>query len=121
MALRLYQVIIDAHDPGALARFWAAVLDHDILFEDDDEVIVGSDVHAYPGLCFLRVPDSKTTKNRLHIDLDPDDRDAEIERVVGLGAVRVDIGQGTDETWVVFADPEGNEFCVLSPHRTLVE
>jgi predicted enzyme related to lactoylglutathione lyase len=120
MALRMYHIVIDAHDPGALARFWAAVLDHDVLFEDDDVAVVGSDGHTYPGMCFLRDPGSKTTKNRLHIDLDPDDRDAEVERLIGIGAVRVDIGQGADVTWVVLADPEGNEFCVLSPRRTLI-
>jgi predicted enzyme related to lactoylglutathione lyase len=120
MALSLYHLVIDAHDPGALARFWAAVLDYDILFEDDEDVIIGSDVHSYPGLCFLPVPDTKTTKNRLHIDLDPDDRDAEVERLVSLGAVRADVGQSPDVSWVVLADPEGNEFCVLSPHETLV-
>jgi hypothetical protein len=120
MALSLYQLVIDAHDPAALARFWAAVLDYDILFEDEEQVIVGSDVHRYPGLCFLPVPDTKTTKNRLHIDLDPDDRDAEVQRLVSLGAVPVDVGQGPEVSWVVLADPEGNEFCVLSPHATLI-
>jgi hypothetical protein len=120
MALSLYQLVIDAHDPGALARFWAAVLDYDILFEDEEQVIVGSDVHRYPGLCFLPVPDTKTIKNRLHIDLDSDDRDAGVQRLVGLGAVPADVGQGPDVSWVVLADPEGNEFCVLSPHATLI-
>jgi hypothetical protein len=120
MALRLYHLVIDANDPRALARFWAAALHHDILYEDDDEVIVGSDVHGYPGLCFLRVPGTKSAKNRLHIDLDPDDRDAEVDRLLGLGAVRVDVGQGPEVTWIVLADPEGNEFCVLRPHDTLI-
>ena len=121
MAVRLYQFVIDASDPAALARFWAAVLGHDILFEDEEVVIVGSDEHAYPGLCFLAVSGAKMTKNRLHIDLDPDDRDVEVERLLGLGAVRVDVGQAPDVTWVVLADPEGNEFCVLAPHRTLID
>jgi len=66
------------------------------------------------------VPEAKTTKNRLHIDLDPDDQAAEVDRVIALGARRVDVGQG-DVSWVVLADPEGNEFCVLRPHRSLVE
>jgi hypothetical protein len=121
MALRLYHVVIDANDPGALARFWAAALDHTILYEDDEMAIVGADEHTYPGLCFLRVPGAKVGKNTVHIDLDPDDRDGEVNRLIHLGAGRVDVGQGTDVTWVVLADPEGNELCVLRPHTTLID
>jgi Glyoxalase-like domain len=121
VTVRLYQLVIDSADPRALGRFWAAVLDQSILYEGDDGVIVGRDEQAYPGLCFLPVPEGKTVKNRLHLDLDPDDRDAEVERLLALGAHRVDIGQAPDVTWVVLADPEGNEFCVLSPHRSLVD
>src|SRR5947207_2766414 len=120
MAVRFYQLVIDARDPRSIARFWAAVLDQQVLYESDDEVIVGSDENRYPGLCFVPVPEHKTVKNRLHIDLDPDDRDAEVERIMKLGASRADIGQPPDATWVVLADPEGNEFCVLRPHRSLV-
>jgi len=65
-----------------------------------------------PGLLFVSVPDEKRTKNRLHLDFRPDDRDAEVERLVAMGAKRADIGQG-EQTWVVLSDPEGNEFCVL--------
>ncbi len=120
MALRFYQLAVGCRDPHALARFWAEALGQRIVFETDNEVIVAADEHAYPGITFLPVPEGKTVKNRLHLDLDPDDRDSEVDRLVGLGARRVDIGQG-DVTWVVLADPEGNEFCVLSPHRSLVE
>jgi hypothetical protein len=120
MVARLYQICIDAHDPPALAAFWAAALRQDILFEDDEEVIVGAAPDLYPGLCFLKVPEDKVVKNRLHLDLDPDDRDAEVARLIQLGARRVDIGQGPDVTWVVLADPEGNEFCVLRPHQSLL-
>jgi hypothetical protein len=63
-------------------------------------------------LLFVRVAESKSIKNRLHLDFRPDDRDVEVERLIGLGATRVDIGQG-EPSWVVLADPEGNEFCVL--------
>jgi predicted enzyme related to lactoylglutathione lyase len=121
VAIRLYHLAVDAHDPQSLARFWAAVLDHRILYETAHEVIVGADEHSYPGLCFVPVPERKTVKNRLHIDLDPDDYEAEVERVIGLGARRVDVGQGADARWVVLADPEGNEFCILRPHRSLIE
>ncbi|MFE5617204.1 VOC family protein [Streptomyces sp. NPDC056524] len=121
MAVRMYHVVVDSHDPRAQARFWAQVLDWKILYEDEHEVVIGADEYALPGLCFLPVPESKTVKNRLHIDLTPDDRDAEVERIVELGARRIDIGQGEDATWVVLADPEGNEFCVLRPKRSLTD
>ena len=121
MSVRLYHVVVDAHDPHALAAFWAAALRQHVLAADDDEVVVGSDLNAYPGLCFLRVPEDKLVKNRLHLDLDPDDQDAEVARLIELGARKVDIGQGPDVTWEVLADPEGNEFCVLRPHQSLIE
>jgi predicted enzyme related to lactoylglutathione lyase len=125
MAVRLYTVVIDARNPRALGQFWAEALGWQILAEDDDgEVIVGANEQAYPGLCILRVPETKTIKNRLHLDLVPDDADdkeAEIERLIALGATRVDIGQEADASWVVLADPEGNEFCVLRPHQSLVD
>jgi predicted enzyme related to lactoylglutathione lyase len=121
MGSRFHHLVVDAHDPQALARFWAAVLGHRILSEAEDEVVVGSDEHDHPGLCFVLVPDEKTTKNRLHIDLNPDDQVAEVERIVALGARPVDVGQGTDKSWIVLADPEGNEFCVLRPQRSLVD
>jgi hypothetical protein len=113
MASRWYTVVVDASDPARLARWWAEVLDYRILFEEPDEVVIGRDENTYPGLVFVPVPEAKTVKNRLHIDLNPDDQDAEVERLVDMGARRVDVGQGEKATWVVLADPEGNEFCVL--------
>ena len=68
-----------------------------------------------PDLLFLKVPEAKSLKNRLHIDLRPDDQQAEVSRLEALGAVRVSVGQTAEVTWVVLADPEGNEFCVLRP------
>jgi predicted enzyme related to lactoylglutathione lyase len=109
-----YTTVIDAKDAGAQARFWAAVLDYQLVYEDADEVVIAKDDHTYPGLIFLPNPEAKTAKNRLHIDLNPDDQDAEVERIIGLGAKRIDIGQGDEVPWVVLADPEGNEFCVLT-------
>ena len=117
MALRIEQVSIDAHDPSALATFWGAVLGWKRTYDSDDEVEIEDPEGKESNLLFLRVPDGKTVKNRLHLDLRPDDRDAEVARIEALGATRVDIGQG-DVTWVVLADPEGNEFCVL---RALTE
>ncbi|MFC5722493.1 VOC family protein [Streptomyces gamaensis] len=119
MASSLYTVVIDAHDMRAQAAFWCAVLDWKVVYADEHEVTIGADASATPGLCFVTVPESKTLKNRLHLDLNPDDRDAEVERIVGLGARRVDVGQSAQVTWAVLADPEGNEFCVLSPKRSL--
>ena len=114
MAVRFYTVVIDSADPRSLAAWWAQVLDWKIVFEEPDEVVVAKDDDTYPALVFVPVPEAKTVKNRLHLDLAPDDRDAEVSRLEAFGAKRVDIGQGTDQTWVVLADPEGNEFCVLS-------
>jgi predicted enzyme related to lactoylglutathione lyase len=120
MSLRIQSVLIDSRDPDALATFWESVLGWRRTYADDDEIVLeppkGSrEDGVVPDLLFLRVPDPKTVKNRLHIDLRPDDRDAEVARIEALGARRVDIGQGPDVTWVVLADPEGNEFCVLRP------
>lgn len=70
-----------------------------------------------PGMVFVSVPEEKSLKNRLHIDLAPhtsQDRDAEIARLEKLGATRTDVGQSADVSWTVLTDPEGNEFCVLS-------
>jgi predicted enzyme related to lactoylglutathione lyase len=115
MSSRFYSVVVDSQDPRALARFWAEVLDHEIVEEDDDEVEVQPrEGPTEPALLFVRVPDGKTVKNRLHIDLAPDDQAAEVERVLALGATRADVGQTAKDSWVVLADPEGNEFCILT-------
>ena len=68
-----------------------------------------------PDLLFLRFPEAKSVKNRLHLDLRPEDQLAEVARLEGLGARRADVGQGAEVSWVVMADPDGNEFCVLRP------
>jgi predicted enzyme related to lactoylglutathione lyase len=122
MPLSLHHIIIDAHDLAGMARFWAEVLDWQILSEREREVVIGTEVTAPIGICFMPVRDTKLVKNRLHLDLVPGstDREAEIERVIALGARRVDIGQTGSESWTVLADPEGNEFCVLRPKETLV-
>ncbi|MFD6424311.1 VOC family protein [Streptomyces sp. NPDC060198] len=119
MASSWYTLVVDAHDMSSLSRFWCGVLDWKVVYEDGDEVTIGANAQALPGLCFVPVPERKTVKNRLHIDLSPDDQAAEVERILALGATRVDVGQGGDVSWVVLADPEGNEFCVLRPKRTL--
>jgi hypothetical protein len=106
-------LVIDAEDPGRLARWWAEALGYQITYEKPDEVEIRRTPNQLPGLIFVPVPDAKTTKNRLHIDLRPDDQEAEVERLVNMGARYVDVGQ-RNAAWVVLADPEGNEFCVLT-------
>ena len=115
MGSRWRTVVVDAFDPPRLGRWWAEVLDYRVEREDPDEVHVVPADDAHPRLVFLQSPEAKAAKNRLHIELDPDDRDAEAERLVNMGARHVDVGQAPDATWVVLADPEGNEFCLLQP------
>ncbi len=110
------QVVVDAHDPARLARWWAEALGYTIVAEAPDEVEIRRSPDELPGLLFVPVPDEKTTKNRLHIDLRPDDQEAEVERLVDMGARHVDVGQH-DVGWVVLTDPEGNEFCVLGDRK----
>jgi predicted enzyme related to lactoylglutathione lyase len=119
MPTRLVHVVIDAADPAALARWWAEALGWAITFEAPEHVAVeppGQDGLGVP-LVFVPVADPKVTKNRVHLDLrsaDADDQAAQVARLTGLGARPADIGQG-DVPWVVLADPEGNELCVLDP------
>jgi len=116
--VRIQCVCVDTTDPSRLAAFWAAALGWRVTHSDDDEVVLeppaGSvEEGIVPDLLFLRVPESKSIKNRLHLDLRPDDQAAEVERLVALGASTADVGQGPEATWVVLQDPDGNEFCVL--------
>jgi hypothetical protein len=122
VTVSLHHIVIDSHDLPAQARFWARVLDWRILSEREREVVIGPDENAPVGICFMPVTDRKTTKNRLHLDLTPGPggREAEVERLLALGARRVDIGQTGTESWTVLADPEGNEFCVVRPKATLI-
>jgi glyoxalase superfamily protein len=118
--IRIQCVVVDAHDCGLLARFWSQALGWRITLESEDEWCIeppeGSPaVDVAPDILFVEVTDRKTTKNRLHFDLRPKDQAAEVERLIGLGATRAEVGQSGQETWVVLADPEGNEFCVLAP------
>ena len=112
MTLEWEQTIVDARDPRDLGRWWQQALGWVVVTDDPDVFEIRPAPDRLPGLAFVRVPDAKKVKNRLHLDFRPDDRDAEVARLVDLGARRVDIGQG-EQTWVVLADPEDNEFCVL--------
>ena len=113
--LRIQALSIDSGDPAAIATFWEAALGWRRTYADADEVVLEPPAGDPAGvdILFLRVPEGKAVKNRLHLDLRPKDQAAEVARLEGLGARRVDIGQGSDKTWVVMADPDGNEFCVL--------
>ena len=118
MACRFTELVIDCRDPEVLAAFWAAVLDYRVLSREDGEVEIGPEAGfggPAPTLVFGRVPDPTRGKLRLHIDLNATDRDqdAELERLLALGATRADVGQTGDEGWHVLADPEGNQFCLL--------
>ncbi|WLQ35414.1 VOC family protein [Streptomyces castrisilvae] len=127
MTSRFTELAVDCHDPERLAAFWCEVLDFTVIDRAEGKVEIGSwvptveEVRARqmpPTVVFLQVPESRAGKNRLHLDVSPIDRttEEEVTRLLTLGATRTDVGQGPDRTWVVMADPEGNEFCVL---RTL--
>ncbi|WP_435587228.1 VOC family protein [Micromonospora aurantiaca (nom. illeg.)] len=103
---------VDARDPSRLASWWAEALGYQVITDKPDEVEIRRTPDTTPGLVFVPVAGPKEGKNRLHIDLRPADMEAEVERLVDMGARHVDIGQG-DVEWTVLADPEGNEFCVL--------
>jgi predicted enzyme related to lactoylglutathione lyase len=106
-------LVVDARDPARLARWWAEALGYQITHDKPDEVEIRRSPDRLPGLVFVPVPETKEIKNRLHIDLRPTDQEAEVERLVDMGARHVDIGQ-EDVGWIVLTDPEGNEFCVLT-------
>jgi len=117
MSLVWEQLVVDAHDPVELGRWWQRALGWVVANEDPEEFEIRPAQDRLPGLLFVTVPEAKTVKNRLHLDFRPDDRDAEVRRLVDLGAAHIDIGQG-EQSWIVLADPEGNEFCVLSSAAT---
>jgi predicted enzyme related to lactoylglutathione lyase len=122
MPVRFHHIVIDAHDLPGLARFWSQALGWKVLSEREAEIVIGTDENAPAGICFMPATDSKTVKNRVHLDLTTSaaDRDHEIGRLLALGARRAGIGQTGAESWTVLADPEGNEFCVVRPKGTLI-
>ena len=121
MTSRIDVVEIDASDPPRLAAFWCAVLDWIVVDQEDDDRSIGDADGQGMRIDFIKVPEEKVAKNRLHLDLRADGCSTaeELDRLLALGARRMDVGQGPDVTWVVLADPEGNEFCLLS--RTMQE
>jgi catechol 2,3-dioxygenase-like lactoylglutathione lyase family enzyme len=120
MDLRIQCLCIETIDPARLASFWQSALGWRRTYEQTNEVVLeppaaSPEDGVVPDLLFLRVPEEKQGKNRLHLDLRPRDQAGEVARLEAAGARRVDVGQGADASWVVMADPDGNEFCVLRP------
>lgn len=117
MGLQWEQVVIGAMDPAGLGRWWSEALEWVVVNDDPNEFEIQPRAGVLPGLLFLQLSEPKSSNNRLHLDFRPLDQEVEVERLVSLGASRVDIGQG-DASWVVMVDPEGNEFCVLQPDQS---
>lgn len=113
MGLRFSELCIDAADIHVQASWWSRFLGWPQEDTDDGDVLLRAPEGAGPDWLFLAVPDGKVVKNRIHFDFTPDDQHAEVARAIELGARHVDIGQGV-QSWVVLADPEGNEFCILA-------
>ena len=114
LTLKVEELVVDCSDPLPLARFWAEVLGYEIYEEESDLASIEDPTGVGPAICFQRVPESKV-KNRVHLDLDAGETDLDtvVERLLELGATTVDQSEHPDRSWVVLADPEGNEFCVV--------
>ncbi len=115
MTSRIAAIAIDAVQPRVVADFWCQVLGWQVVDEDEGGLTIAESAGSWPAIDVFAVPERKTLKNRLHLDLRADGATTaeELERLLGLGARRLDVGQGTDVSWVVLGDPEGNEFCLL--------
>jgi predicted enzyme related to lactoylglutathione lyase len=119
MGLRIRHVVIDSNDPAPLARFWSEVTGRPV--EDSDPVYTTLEDPDCRDVLLLiqRVGDApKRTKSRVHIDLYAADPDAEAERVVALGAAKLNVVEEDEVRWVVLADPQGNEFCIIGADPT---
>lgn len=118
MACRISELVLDCRDPERLAEFWCAVLGYVVLVREDDGIEIGPREGfggLQPTLVLSPGDEPRAGKLPLHIDVNATDRDqdAELERLLAVGARHADVGQTGDEPWVVLADPEGNEFCLL--------
>jgi predicted enzyme related to lactoylglutathione lyase len=111
-------LVVDCVDPGVVAGFWEAALGWRRTHDTADQIVLeppagSAEDGVAPDLLFVPVSDPTPGKNRLHLDLRPEDQDSEVRRLLALGAERASVGQSPDVSWVVLTDPEGNEFCVL--------
>ncbi len=115
--LKLGNVTFDCENPARVAEFWGAALGYNVEKHSEDFAVATNPDGSRPYLLFIKVPEPRTVKNRVHVDLGADDRQAEIERLIGLGATRGETHKMPEFgiTWTVLQDPEGNELCVLSP------
>lgn len=113
MDLRLRAVTIDASDPQNLARFWSEVTGREIITSRPDLARLASETPGGPVLLFLRVPEDKTAKDRIHLDLETRDRATEVDRIIALGATFHSEVKESEHEWTVLQDPEGNEFCII--------
>ena len=118
MTSTIKYMTFDCHDPVLVAEFWSAALGYETVRWDDYDGATslptdGSRLH----LGFLKVPEGKTVKNRLHLDIEPSETtmESEVERLIGLGATRIKLFNESSGPWTVMIDPEGNEFCVAQP------
>lgn len=116
MTCRIAAIAIDAVQPRVVADFWCEVLGWQVVGEDDGVISIAPADGSWPTIDVAPVPEKKTVKNRLHLDLRADGVPTgdELERLLRLGARRAEVGQAADATWLVLSDPEGNEFCLLS-------
>lgn len=114
MASIIRTITVDCADPAKLARFWAAALNYEVKDEDAEGSLIVDLNQKGTELLFQKVPEGKTVKNRIHLDLMPSDNmQSEVDRLVGLGATRIRLVEEGGGYWTVLQDPEGNEFCVL--------
>ena len=114
MSSFVFNVTFDCADPRALSRFWSEVTGYQLTGEERDDFVRlrAPDHRGVRYLLFFKVPEPKTVKNRMHVDLATRDVEAEVARLVGLGAKEIDRREGNGTRWVVMNDPEGNEFCL---------
>ena len=113
MAAFIKYISIDCADPKRLSAFWSAVTGYQSVVEGDDFcALAAPDKRGVRSLFFWKVPEAKVVKNRLHLDLATKDPESEIEKLIGLGAQRIEAREGNGARWTVMLDPEGNEFCI---------
>ena len=114
MTSRIHSVTFDCSDPARVGLFWSQALGYETVQRGDDYFWIEPSMGSATPLLFIKVPEGKQRKNRVHLDIETNDRAAEVDRLIDLGATIVEIGAPHDASWTMMADPEGNEFCVAS-------